>query len=141
MREAPTMRFTLGDRVSWEFKHNHGALYELTQHAGASDPIAYILEAMRADWTTCYMWELAWAFSYEHRQKTYASLSFVQFLALLPVAEEWVDLGLKLVKLVIDGLPKPPTEEESAIAKAIAANNPPVPQPDGTGATDFTPEP
>lgn len=139
MREAPKMCFTLGDRVSWEFRHDHGALYELTQHAGASDPIAYFFEAQRADWTTCYMWELAWAFSHAHRQRLYANQSFVQFLQLLPVGSEWYDLCLKLIKLVIDGMPRPPSEEENAIAKAVSSQNPQLPQPGGTGATDSTP--
>lgn len=139
MREAPKMCFTLGDRVSWEFKHDHGALYELTQHAQVSDPIDFIIEAQKSKWSTCYMWELAWAFSFAHRQKTYSNLTWVQFLQLLPVGDEWVLLCLALIKLVTDGMPKPPSEEENAIAKAIASKNPPVPQPGGTGAIDSTP--
>lgn len=139
MKEAPKMCFTLGDRVSWEFRNDHGALYELTQHAGASDPIDYIVQAMNAGWTTCYLWEFAWAFSSQHRQKTYANLTWVQFLQLLPMGDEWKEFGIRLIKLVYEGMPKPPSEEENAIAKAIASQNPQVPQPDGTGAIDSTP--
>lgn len=138
MREAPNMRFPLLDGVPWKFQHDHGALWEITQHAGASDPIEFFLEAHRNNWTTTYMWELAWAFSWRQRQD-YSDMSWVKFLSLLPVGEEWVSLQLKLIQLVWDGMPKAPSHQESAVASAIAAKNPPVPQSDGTGATDSTP--
>ena len=132
------MRFALADRVQWEFKYDHCALFEICQHAGASDPIDFLAEAQKANWSTCYMWEIAWAFSFGQRQK-YANMTWVQFLCLLPTGDDWVSFCLELIKLVFAGLPKAPTQEEAAIAKAIAAQNPQAPQPDGTGAIDSTP--
>lgn len=140
MREAPSSRFTLADKVPWEFRYDHGALWEITQHAGASDPIDYLVEAQRNGWSTCYMWEIAWAFSYSQRAH-YAGMTWVKFLTLLPIGEDWVNLCLVLIKLVCAGMPQAPTQEEEAVSRALSAQNPQVPQPDGTGAIDSTQAP
>lgn len=138
MREAPNMRFPLLDGVPWKFQHDHGALWEITQHAGATDPIQFFVDCQANNWITPYMWELAWAFSWRQRQD-YADMTWVKFLSLLPVGDDWHFLQLKLIDLIWAGLPKPASQEEQAVASAIASKNPPMPQPDGTGATDSTP--
>lgn len=105
-RTPPKFSYVLYDNRPWTFTGDHAALIEISERNPeyGEDPIEYITGFVK-NVTVTKMQELAWAFTFWPRQK-YASLSFVEFCALLPIGNELVQFRDELVNLIVKMLPR-----------------------------------
>jgi len=83
---------------------DHAAIYELHNHTACEDPLDHMFASLKS-FGTQELWDYAWALTYKHRSKNYPVLTFVQFLELLPVRDQWIELRSLIMSLLIQSLP------------------------------------
>jgi hypothetical protein len=112
-------------RAPWVFKFNWAGVYTLQQMTDAQDPIQKLIDDIKAcvgGYEPEVIWNWAWAFSYAQRQTQYANLQYKDFIALLPVGDEFMTFAGDMLAGVLKIMPTPKKKLEPEQTTSIDPN-------------------
>lgn len=128
----PEKKWILANRDHWVFRFNWAGVYVLQQHSEHLHPIDKLKEDLN-NITPEVVWDWAWAFSYENRAKKYSALTYVDFLAFLPVGEQFLEFRDSMVDGIMQILPRKKNELVTPINTQLLNEN-------STGTNELEPQ-